>query len=240
MESIKDIRRRNMRKLADKFPSRAKFAEFLEKMPAYVNQIIGKNPTKEIGHNLARHIEISFDLPSGWMDADHSGETGLTQTPKANAVDLGHADVYEGIDPIGPNEVQVPFFSEVELAAGNGFTNIADITNHYIRFDLPTLNGAGVRSDKVACCKVSGDSMEPVLPDGATVAIDTSQQQIIDGRMYAINHGGMLRVKYLYRQPFGGVKIRSANPDYEDELLSGEQVHDIRIIGRVFWFSALV
>ena len=29
--------------------------------------------------------------------------------------------------------------------------------------------------------------MEPVIPDGATVAVDTGNKRVIDGELYAIN-----------------------------------------------------
>ena len=148
---------------------------------------------------------------------------------------LGHVDVYESGEPLHPDEVEVPFFTEVELSAGNGFNNVSEIATQQMRFNLSTLSSAGVAPSKAACCKVSGDSMEPVLPDGSIVGIDTSDTSIKDGKMYAINHGGMLRVKYLYRMPFNGMRIRSANPDYHDEEVSGETTKEIRVVGRVFW-----
>jgi phage repressor protein C with HTH and peptisase S24 domain len=117
---------------------------------------------------------------------------------------------------------------------------VHDIATQKLRFNLSTLNKAGVSPDTTACCKVSGDSMEPVLPNGSTVGIDTSQTTVLDGKMYAIEHGGMLRVKYLYRLPFNGLRIRSANPDLNDEELSNESAQEIRIIGRVFWYSVLL
>lgn len=160
-------------------------------------------------------------------------------SPKSN-VHLGNIDAWDSDTPLEPYEVEVPFFSEVELSAGNGFTSVLDTATHKLRFNLSTLNKAGVSSDTVACCKVSGDSMEPVLPSGSTVGVDTSQLKVLDGKMYAIEHGGMLRVKYLYRLPFNGLRIRSANPEHNDEELSSETAKDVRIIGRVFWYSVLL
>jgi len=156
------------------------------------------------------------------------------------SIDLGHIDVYESDEPLHYDEIEVPFFTEVELSAGNGFNSVSEIATQQMRFNLSTLSSAGVAPSRAACCRVSGDSMEPMLPDGATVGLDTSDIHIKDGKVYAINHGGMLRVKFLYRMPFNGLRIRSANPDYQDEEISGEEAKDIRIIGRVFWYSAIL
>ncbi|MNJ68152.1 HTH-type transcriptional regulator PrtR [compost metagenome] len=89
---------------------------------------------------------------------------------------------------------------------------------------------------------VSGNSMEPVLPDGSTVGVNTGATSIIDGKMYAIDDAGQLRVKTLYRIPGGGIRLRSFNrEDHPDEEYSAEQIasSDIRVIGKVFWSSVL-
>lgn len=179
---------------------------------------------------------------SEWL-AFGEGEMTLSaiqEKSSHNSNNLGHVDVYESDEPLHYDEIEVPFFTEVELSAGNGFNNVSEIATQQMRFNLSTLSSAGVAPSRAACCKVSGDSMEPMLPDGATVGLDTSDTHIKDGKVYAINHGGMLRVKFLYRMPFNGLRIRSANPDYQDEEISGEAAKDIRIIGRVFWYSAIL
>lgn len=135
------------------------------------------------------------------------------------------------------DEVDVPFFGEVELSAGSGVTAVAEINKSPIRFNRQVFRNANVTPGAAVCCKVTGDSMEPILPDGATVGIDTHSTKIIDGKMYAFEHGGLLRVKFLQRLPGGGVLLRSANPAYEDDRVSPED--DFRILGRVFWSSAI-
>lgn len=62
-----------------------------------------------------------------------------------------------------------------------------------------------------------------------------------DGEIYAIDHGGMFRVKYLYRLPGGGLKLASENEEeHPAEVYSANQVQeDIRVIGRIFWWSVL-
>ncbi|RDL44335.1 XRE family transcriptional regulator [Marinomonas piezotolerans] len=190
--------------------------------------------------NSIRKIATFLEISPSWLEYGESSGQVREPALEYKTESLGHVDVYESNDPLHPNEVEVPFFSEIELSAGNGYANVLEIASHSMRFDISTLNSAGVNTDKAACCRVNGDSMEPVLPDGAIVAVDTFSREITDGKMYAINHGGLLRVKYLYRLPFRGLRIRSANPNYPDEELSSEAASDIKIIGRVFWFSALI
>lgn len=159
-----------------------------------------------------------------------------------NSATLLHAiDAWDSGTPLGEDEVELPLFREVELAAGSGCTQVQENHGAKLRFAKSTLRRKGIDQSHAACCFVTGDSMEPVLPDGSTVGVDTANKQIVDGKMYAIDHGGLLRVKYLYRIPGGGIRIRSANRDhYPDEDLTPDQLEHFRVIGRVFWYSVLL
>ncbi|MEI2574187.1 S24 family peptidase, partial [Pseudomonas aeruginosa] len=90
--------------------------------------------------------------------------------------------------------------------------------------------------DDVVCVSADGDSMEPVFPDGATLGINTADKMIKDGKIYAINHSGLLRTKILQKLPDNQVRIKSYNPEYKDETAS---LDSLTVIGRVFWWSVL-
>jgi phage repressor protein C with HTH and peptisase S24 domain len=79
--------------------------------------------------------------------------------------------------------------------------------------------------------------MEPVIPSRQAVGIDTGVSKVtLDGDIYAIEHGGLLRVKRLYRMPGGKVRINSYNSEYPDETVPER---DITVLGRIFWWSVL-
>ncbi len=161
--------------------------------------------------------------------------------PESNAEFIGGFETWGRESPLGDDEVEVPFYMEVELAAGAGITDIREYTGPKLRFAKSTLKRQGVSASDAVCVKVNGNSMEPVLPNGSTVGVDTSHTEIVDGKMYAINHDGMLRVKMLYKLPGGGIRLRSYNQDeWPDEHLSFEQIKQIKIIGKVFWYSVLI
>lgn len=153
---------------------------------------------------------------------------------------LGKFDPWDSSTPLLADEVELPFFKEIEFKAGAGSIVSKESTGFKLRFAKSTLRRQNIQPDLAACVVVSGDSMEPVLPDKATVGIDTGNTRIKDGEMYAIDHGGLLRVKILYRLPNGGVRLRSFNRDlHPDEDFSAEQAKCINILGRVFWYSVL-
>jgi len=153
---------------------------------------------------------------------------------------LGEFDTWDSNTPLSPDEVEIPFYKEIELSAGSGSEVQLFQSGFKLRFARSTLNRYNIQPELAACVTVSGNSMEPVLPDQATVGIDTANTKIKDGDMYAIDHDGLLRVKVLYRLPGGGIRVRSFNrDDYPDEDLTAEQASKVIVLGRVFWYSVL-
>lgn len=151
----------------------------------------------------------------------------------------GTVATWDSGTPLEDDEVEVPFLKDIELACGNGsFVNV-DYNGYKLRFSKSTLRRIGAPSDgsTIVCFPAKGDSMEPVIPDKAAVAIDISNKKIIDGKVYAIDQDGLKRLKMLYRRPGNKLIIRSYNRDeYEDEEADENEV---QIVGRMFWYSVL-
>jgi len=90
-----------------------------------------------------------------------------------------------------------------------------------------------LQPNKLAAMKVDGESMEPFIWDGETVIVDTSQNTVKDGKVYAMWYDGGERVKRLYRLPGGGLRIDSDNPKHSSIEVHADHLEGIRIIGRV-------
>lgn len=83
---VTDIRRTNLLAyIIDNFKTRKEFAKHIGKSPSQVNAWFFKpEARKPIGEKLAREIETSLKLPSGWLDEAHDyAEFELTQALKA-------------------------------------------------------------------------------------------------------------------------------------------------------------
>lgn len=183
--------------------------------------------------NLAEALNVSPE----WL---LTGMAPGTKEVTPNARVEGGFSVWDSATPLEDDEVEIPFYQEVELSAGNG--NYVDLNRSggKLRFARSTLRKAGVDATCAACVSIHGNSMEPVLPDGAVAGVDTSKTRIKDGQMYAIDHEGLLRVKLLYRLP-GGIRVRSFNRDeYADEEYFHQDADKIKVIGQVFWYSVLL
>lgn len=132
-------------------------------------------------------------------------------------------------------EVEVPFFKSIELAAGHGGFQEDDFNGFKLRFSKSFFRRKNVQKEFVVCFPARGNSMEPVIPHGATVAVDTAQKIIIDGDIYAICQDGLCRIKRLYALPNNKVRINSYNvAEHPDETA---ELSDIQIIGRVFHYA---
>jgi phage repressor protein C with HTH and peptisase S24 domain len=195
------------------------------------------------------YLDHAHDLQTGQYDQDagsvEEDQAAYQEYVKRNPDELeffGHMDAWDSNTPLDEDEVELPLFREVELAAGAGQTQVVENHGAKLRFAKSTLSRAGVVQEQAACAFVRGNSMEPVMPDGTCVGVNTGDTAVRDGEIYAIDHDGMLRVKYLHRRPGGGIKIVSQNAsEHATEEYSAQDVIDnnIRIIGRVFWWSVL-
>lgn len=168
--------------------------------------------------------------------------TSLTATPRTEAVLLGPIDVWDDSTPLDDDEVEVPLLKEVELSAGNGRAPAQNHAKTTIRFGARSLRSKGVDPQNAVCVTVTGNSMEPVLPNGSTAGVDRGRTTIKDGEMYALLHNDHLRVKVLYNLPNNGIRMRSFNRDeYPDEEYSPDRVSNesIQVYGRIFWYSVL-
>ncbi len=184
-------------------------------------------------------------ITSNAVSSQIKEESAYYQVEETNPMLLTHPDMlaittWDDSTPIAEDETEVPFLREIELAAGSGKYAIEEsYTRTKLRFGRSTLRNRGIDPANIVCVTIKGNSMEPVILDGATVGVDTANTTIVDGKIYAIAiDNELLRVKLLYRLPNGQVRIRSYNRDeYEDEICN---IEDIRVIGKVFWYSVLL
>lgn len=149
---------------------------------------------------------------------------------------IGVSD-WDSSTPLSEEEVEIPLFIELEIAAGVG--NFAEYEHDgpVVRFAKSSLRKAGVPPECAFFATVRGDSMLPKYEDGGVIGICTSATRIIDGKEYAIDHGGLARFKVLYRLPGGRVRIHSYNEvEYPDEIVDESE---IRIVGQKFSYQEL-
>lgn len=206
--------------------------------PAIQKMTAGKTQ----GSKKIIEIASALGVRAEWLS---SGVGPMIKSPDSNNHSVstiapenewGTIEVWDRNTPLNEDEVEVPFYKDIEMAAGAGRCVNTDYNGFKLRFSKATLRRMGVECANVFCCSAVGDSMEPLIPDGTTIAVDRGTRTIRDGKMYAIGQDGLYRVKVLYALPGRRVKVRSYNEGYSDEDV---ELDDLEIIGRVFWWSVL-
>lgn len=217
-------------------------AEALSTSPQTVNNWIKRDA---LSREAAQQISERFGYSLDWLlngDGSPKKDQESNIPPES---EWGVVDAWDKDTPLPADEVEVPFLKDIEFACGDGRVQCEDHNGFKLRFSKSTLRRVGANTDGsgVLCFPATGDSMEPIIPDGTTVAVDTNNKRIVDGKLYAIGQadggsGQLKRIKQLYRKPGGKLIIRSYNGDaYPDEEAD---IDDVEIIGRIFWYSVLL
>lgn len=158
-----------------------------------------------------------FGVAANWI---LTGEGNKSQGNVTKVVE------WDSDTPVDNDEVEIPFYKEVLVSCGSG--SLAEMVGNEtrkLRLSKATLRQYGVEASNAYALTAFGNSMSPVINHGATVYVDVGRTNIVDGKIYAINHGGLFKFKYLYRMPKGGVRIVSENKDeYPEEILTAEDI----------------
>lgn len=198
-------------------------------------------------NQLADFAKVSKGLVNQWFQ----GDTGLGKKP---LLVFEQKTRYSGqwlANGTGPKYKQIATTQDLQddvyLPGHHDALSLLEHSNNdmlqvtaeqTIRLSKSALLQHQINPNQVVCTVVDGDAMSPAMVDGSIIGIDTGNQNIRDGKIYAINHGGLLRINVITKRPNQQLLLHSFNHQhYPDEIISQ---NDICIIGRVFWWSTMV
>jgi len=138
--------------------------------------------------------------------------------------------------PIAANDyVYVPRY-DVQASAGNGSLVHDESVVDHLAFKREWITrNLGLDPARLALIDVAGDSMAPTIGDGDLILIDTRPTPVKSEGVYVINLSGALLVKRLRMRLSGVVDVVSDNERYGTETISGEQLAQLAVLGRVVW-----
>jgi phage repressor protein C with HTH and peptisase S24 domain len=215
------------------------FAEFLNTAPQNVHNWYTRGVPAHCMEQVAMRLSVNSDwlkTGEGQKDARHLrllDETGNTFDAQAIR------GVYTVIEPI---DVELPLYKETATAPGSNKTHVVEDPEQSVRLPRSHLDSLEINHVDAICAHMIGNSMAEKIEDGSVLAIDRGLTQIVDGEIYAIEHDGMLRIKYLHRVPGNALRMRSHNSvEHPDEIFRAAQIEEqnIRVLGWVFWWSTL-
>lgn len=208
-------------------------------------------------------IPLRAHKPGGLVDMDHADDPFPMRIPGLPAPWEGGRTTYQAdrdtklrvatrdsvVANAGPGAPHaendefeaVPELADVRLAAGDGIENHDETQTGVVQFRRSFLRDVGADSRKSLVVYAKGDSMEPVIRDGAALLVVPNESltlhDVATGGVYAINYDGKMIVKTVAKDKLTGRWVaRSFNPAYPDIPL--ENGHPARVLGQVVWAGA--
>ena len=185
----------------------------------------------------AKALDISLDYLVGWVDEPTPTRTLVFDLKDKIArlrdvkVDEEHGLSYEDHDYVGINEI--------DAVAGAGAVVQDERIQRRIKFPWNWLRRHGLKAHLSRIIRVSGESMEPTLPDGCAILVYQGSQERRDGKIFVIRIGEEIIVKRVIHDPEAGWVLVSDNPDKtawptrawpDDAIVVGE----VKWLGRTF------
>lgn len=117
-----------------------------------------------------------------------------------------------------------------KASAGNGYINFEETL-------YTKLIRRGSFCQDCYLIEVAGNSMEPLIADGAFVIVDPHQTEYIANKIYVVKIGEETFVKRIFIKKEAQVMIlKSINPDYDDVYIAGKELENVKLLGRAIKF----
>ena len=176
------------------------------------------NGSKKTLEKLANALKLNSIEKDELYTAFLGRKVNESETLKSNATILQEETL-----------ISIPVMAKA--SAGNGYLNFS---NQPLYNKLIRKNGF---HEHCYLIEVSGNSMEPLIQDGAYVVVDPYQTDYIEGKVYVLKYADEVYIKRVILKSEAKVMIlKSINPDYEDIYITGDESEQIKIIGRAVKF----
>jgi phage repressor protein C with HTH and peptisase S24 domain len=149
----------------------------------------------------------------------------------------GKSSIGNALETFGAAEgyVQVPRY-KVQASAGGGSVIHSEQIVDFLSFRADWIHKTlGLSEKDLALINVLGDSMEPTLSNDDVILIDMGKKGIHDNSVYVLHFNGVLLVKRIQRKLDGSVIVKSDNMVYEPEVIRGDMLDTLNVVGRVVW-----
>lgn len=199
-----------------------------EKLDAYVGrsskQMSRYLKGADVPWSVVLAISVASGVPVDWIAAGR---------PTFGPSEMDHWRESLSADEIRDEFAFLPRYG-IDAAAGPGLVVSSEEIEETLAFRRDWLRRIGANPAASGLITAKGDSMDPTIPSGALMLVDTSDVEPTDGCIYVIARDGTLVVKRVQRLRLG-VQLISDNPIYPPETVPREEMAEMRIAGRVRW-----
>ena len=183
---------------------------------------------------IAKALGTSMDyLVSRVDDARPAHEIASelkTKIARIRDLEEGHAE------PLDPNWHEHVGIDELDTTVGADSTVGDERITRRVKFPYPWLRKHGLRAHMCRIVRVAGEAMEPTVPDGCSILIDTASTERQDGRIFVVRIGDELLVRRLVQDPEAGWLLFSDNPD-KAARPTVPWPEEATIVGEVKWLG---
>ena len=210
----KEIRRTNLRLLAEQYGGQRELADKADIMPSQLSHIIGINPIRNLGEQLARKIERNLGLSSGFLDQPFPASLSANSFPLETSIYL----------PV----------IEISIISGSNSFELKKVADGVLT--KKWLQDNGVSSEKVFEYGISDNNMSPNLMPNDRLIVDAAQNEWIDASVFLVCLNGRLQFKRFFRLLGDEFKLSNDNIDkalFPDLIIPFSKIGEIGIVGRV-------
>jgi phage repressor protein C with HTH and peptisase S24 domain len=185
-----------------------------------------------VGRGLLQEMqEVAF---AEHLNSDQLQERFKDRLPNAFPIDAQRAE--DGAEDFAMNGYQLVPRSSARPSAGGGSLVESEQIVDYMAFKRDWLSRVlGITHNDIVLVEVRGDSMADTLFDGDLVLIDMRQNTLDVSAVFVIRVNDALLVKRVQHNFDGSVTIKSDNSRYDPVTKSGQELKELRIVGRVVW-----
>lgn len=184
-----------------------------------------------------------FDVNPLWLAGDEQSSMLDLPIDPSKIPNYTEVDDWDSHTPVDDDEVPIVFYKDFHLQCGDGLENLVEShERRRLRMSKSTLKRLSIEHTLAFAATAQDGSMSPTICNGDTVFVDSGRKNIKDGKTFAVEHGGLFRIKRLYKMPNGGVRIVSDNHlEYPEEILTAQDIIEQQfiILGWVFSIQRL-
>ena len=186
----------------------------------------------------AQALNVSMDYLVGFVDdPTPTGELVLNLRAKtALLIDLGVAEQTEDEENLKVDSEDFVGVNEIVASAGTGAEVINERITDRVKFRRPWMRSHGMKPYLCRIVTVIGESMEPTLPDGASILVNMGQEEPRDGKIFVVRIEDEIVVKRLIRHPEAGWLLKSDNPN-KQAWPTRPWPDEAKIVGEVKWIG---
>ena len=174
--------------------------------------------------NAARELRVSLDYLAGLTD-DPTPSAELATKVELLADDVALADPGPGARPIPVHRLQ--------SAAGGGALDLDESVKTHAWFRREWLSRRGLTASRCCIINVTGESMEPTLPDGCVILLDRNRTRRHAGHIFVVRTEDGLVVKRAGKNAERGWQLLSDHPSWAPVPWPG----GAEVIGEVKWMA---